>query len=537
MYPSVSADGVLIAFTGYFDSTNLVPGDTNGASDVFVHDRSTGITKRVSVSSSGEQANNWSMESQLSADGRWVAFRSSASNLVAGSTSMNSIYLHELASGATTLISKSSAGVQGDDDSFNPAITPDGRFIAFDSYASNLVPGDTNWAQDIFVHDRSTGAVERVSYSTGGQQADFDCDRPAISADGRFVAFNSYAPNLAPGDTNGTWDAFVRDRMAGTTTLVGVAMGGGAGNHAAYGITISDDGRYAAFASSASDLVAGDTNNERDVFLRDLVAGTTSLVSMHGAVPPLGKASDWPQITPDGRFVAFNSAADDLVPGDTNGVTDVFVRDLAAQTTVMASRNAYGVLGDGMSGGISGGSSGISPDGRFVAFHSAAQNLVDGPSATHGILLLDRQACSPTVASTCPAGTTTHGCVPTISAAGTASASAGSGFTLTANLVEGGVPGLIFYGVGGPASIPWGSGTLCVKPPLRRMSAQSSGGTPGQCDGMLSVDWNAYIAAFPYALGNPFADGATVWAQAWFRDSGAAGGSNLSNGVWFDVCP
>jgi Tol biopolymer transport system component len=533
--PSVTADGQRIAFAGHHDCTNLVPGDTNAAGDIFVHDRTSGTTKRISVSSAGAQGNGHSISPSISADGRWVLFGSSADNLVPGGSGMPHVYVHDLATGSTSILSVSSTGVQGDGESFPGSISPDGRYVSFDSFATNLVPGDTNWAEDVFVADRVTGTLERVSLSSSGQPANFDCDWSSVSADGRYVAFNSYATNLVTGDNNGTWDVFVRDRQLATTTLVNVNQAGSVPAAGAYRISISDDGRFAAFASSAPDLVSGDTNNSGDVFLRDLLLGTTSLVSVHGPNPPPGLGSGWPSLSPNGRFAIFFSDAHDLVAGDNNGLRDVFVRDLVTQTTVMVSRNASGAPGNGPSAGTQSASA-LSPDGRFAVFESRAQNLTGGPPTASGVFLFDRQGCTPGLATYCVSSSTSHGCVPTISGAGVPSALAGAGFVITVNTVEGAVPGLIFYGVNAPAALPWNAGTLCVGPPLRRTTAQASGGTPGQCDGALAVDWNAYVAAHPLALGHPFSEGATVWAQGWFRDPSVPGGSNLSNGLWFDLC-
>jgi Tol biopolymer transport system component len=139
---------------------------------------------------------------------------------------MPHVYVHDLATGSTSILSVSSTGVQGDGESFPGSISPDGRYVSFDSFATNLVPGDTNWAEDVFVADRVTGTLERVSLSSSGQPANFDCDWSSVSADGRYVAFNSYATNLVTGDNNGTWDVFVRDRQLATTTLVNVNQAG-----------------------------------------------------------------------------------------------------------------------------------------------------------------------------------------------------------------------------------------------------------------------------------------------------------------------
>ncbi len=319
--PAMSADGRFVAFES--SASNLVAGDTNGRYDVFVRDRLAGVTRRVSVGAGG-QANNGSDSPAISADGRFVAFYSDASNLVAGDTNGRSdVFVRDRLAGVTRRVSVG-AGGQANSESFGPAISADGRFVAFYSYASNLVAGDTNGRSDVFVRDRLAGVTRRVSVGAGGQ-ANSDSFGPAISADGRFVAFDSSASNLVVGDTNGTFDVFVRDRLAGVTRRVSVGAGGQA-NSDSLSPAISADGRFVAFESNASNLVAGDTNATDDVFVRDRLAGVTRRVSV-GAGGQANSSSGSPAISANGRSVAYTSNASNLVRGDTNGAQDVFVRD------------------------------------------------------------------------------------------------------------------------------------------------------------------------------------------------------------------
>jgi Tol biopolymer transport system component len=230
------------------------------------------------------------------------------------------------AGGTTERVSVSTGGVQAYWPSDDPALSADGRFVAFHSDASHLVPGDTNGLGDVFVRDRRTGRTERVSVSTRGVQGDRDGGSPALSADGRFVAFHSEATNLVPGDTNGKRDVFVRDRQAGTTERVSVSTAGGQANDYSYTPAISPGGRFVAFQSLATNLVPGDTNGWGDVFVRDRQAGTTERVSVSTGGVQGNDSSYFPAISAVGRFVAFTSKATNLVPGDTNGKRDVFVR-------------------------------------------------------------------------------------------------------------------------------------------------------------------------------------------------------------------
>ncbi len=223
---AISADGRFVAF--YSGATNLVSGDTNGTTDVFVHDRQTGTTERVSVATGGGQADNGSFgPPAISADGRFVAFYSNATNLVGGDTnSKYDIFVHDRQTGTTERVSVATGGGQATDSSQSPAISADGRFVTFYSNATNLVGGDTNGAADVFVHDRQTGTTERVSVATGGGQATGgDSYDPAISADGRFVAFDSAATNLVSGDSNSSDDMFVHDRgTSGAAPLAPLAL-------------------------------------------------------------------------------------------------------------------------------------------------------------------------------------------------------------------------------------------------------------------------------------------------------------------------
>ena len=273
----------------------------------------------------------------------------------------------------TQRASADAAGVQADGPSAYPSISADGRFVAFESLASNLVPGDTNLRYDVFVRDLSNGSVERVSVDSSGQQGNGDSSYASISADGRFVSFASRSTNLVPGDTNNWQDTFVRDRLRGTTERVSLGTSGAQGNKDSYGGTLSLDGRYIAFMSLASNLVTPDYVSTLDCFVRDRVNGTTLRVSSGYSGGPGNLHSYWPVISADGRFVAFHSAASNITSTDFNGTVDVFVYDMASATNELVSRSSAGVQGDYASSFAS-----ISADGRFVAFHSIALNLVPG---------------------------------------------------------------------------------------------------------------------------------------------------------------
>jgi Tol biopolymer transport system component len=325
---AISGDGRFVAFAS--DATNLVASDTNGSEDVFVRDRVSGITERASVSSSGVQGNGESGAPSISADGQFVAFYSFASNLVAGdSNGTYDIFVHDRVTGVTERVSVDSSGVERNGPSGYPAISADGRFVVFGSSADNLVPGDTNGWFDVFVHDRQTGTTELVSVDSYGTQADADSGLgppSSISADGRYVAFHSYATNLVAGDTNGFLDVFVRDRQNGTTEIVSIAPAGTPGDGESQAPSISADGRLVVFGSDASNLIAADGNGWSDVFERDRQTGRTTRLSVSTAGAESSGPSYSPTLSADGRQVAFVSLSSDLIGGDANGWDDIYVR-------------------------------------------------------------------------------------------------------------------------------------------------------------------------------------------------------------------
>jgi Tol biopolymer transport system component len=377
-YPAISADGWYVAFKSA--ASNLVPGDANGTWDIFVQDRLTGVTERVSVSTAGDEGNDQSDYPDISADGRYVAFISSASNLVPGDTNGAwDIFVHDRVTGVTERVSVSTAGDEGNDRSDYPAISDDARYVAFDSNASNLGSDDTNGNWDVFVHDRVTGATERVSVSSTGEQGNDFSYYAAISADGRYIAFASDASNLVSGDTNGQGDVFVHDRLTNATERASVSAAGEEANGNSTGAAISADGRYVSFLSSASNLVSGDTNGAWDIFVHDRLTGATERVSVTSTGEEGNVSSANPSSTSaDGRYVAFPSEASNLVPDDTNATADVFVHDRLTGASERVSLSAAGEEANAGSGGAA-----ISADGRCVAFQSEASNLVSGD--TNGI--------------------------------------------------------------------------------------------------------------------------------------------------------
>lgn len=381
----ISANGRFVAFVSV--ATNLVAGDTNSRSDVFVRDRVSGATERISVSSAELQGNQDSRDPSISADGRYVAFISDATNLVFGDTNnVSDVFFRDRQTGLTYRVSLNSAEVQANARSQIPSISADGWFIAFQSDASNLVAGDSNGFGDVFVRNRRAGTTVRVSLSSAEIQGNAPSRFASISGDGRYVAFSSTAINLVGGDTNNAEDIFVRDRTLGTTQRVSVNSAEALGIGSSRNPFISDNGRFVAFSSSAPNLVGGDSNTTGDVFVRDRTAGTTQRVSLSSLGAQGSGSSGDPAISADGRYVVFRSVAANLVSGDTNAAADIFLRDRQTGITSRVSLKNNGTQAAGSSSAPS-----VSGTGRFVAFRYLSNDLIAGDTNTVGdVYLRDR---------------------------------------------------------------------------------------------------------------------------------------------------
>ena len=385
--PCISADGRIVAFVSR--ASNLVADDNNGQRDVFVHDRQTGQTTRVSVASDGTQGDLGSTEPSISADGRYVAFDSEASTLVADDgNGVRDVFVHDRQTAQTTRVSLTSSGAQATGPSAWPSISADGRYVAFTSWASDLVDADTNDQADVFVHDRQTGQTRLVSLSSDGVQANNTSVRPSISADGMRIAFLSWADNLAPSDTNGIADVFVQNRNTGTTMRVNVSSTGAQATSYSGPPGISPCGRYVAFYSWADSLVPSDTNHTGDIFVHDRLTSATTRASVASGGGQADQDSDNPCLSEHGRYVAFDSWATNLAPNDTLDYSDIFIRDRWSGQTTRLTVNSAGEQGDYFSSDPA-----ISWDGRYVAFVSEASNLVPGDAPPWAdIFVCDRGA-------------------------------------------------------------------------------------------------------------------------------------------------
>jgi len=363
----MSADGRYVVFQS--TATNLVGGDANGFFDVFLRDTVTGTTTLLSTATGGTQGNNVSSVAAITDDGRFVFFNSTATNLVGGDTNaVLDVFMRDTQTGVTTRVSTLSDSSQANGASQNVDVTGNGAFIGFQSTATNLVAGDSNGFSDAFVKNLSTGAVTRVSVADDESQANGNSLVARLSDDGNRASFVSTASNLTANDTNGAvTDIFVRDIAAGTTTLVSVSTGGGSGDGQSSGASISGNGRYVVFQSDATNLVAGDTNGATDIFVRDLQTNTTTRVSTATDGAQSNDLSGQAAISADGRYVVFFSLASNLVQGDTNGLRDIFLKDLVTGNVTRLSVAADGTELNDLSNTPS-----ISADGHYVTFQTQA---------------------------------------------------------------------------------------------------------------------------------------------------------------------
>ncbi len=384
MRPGLSGDGRLVVFES--GASNIVEGDTNEQPDIFVKDRVAGVTELVSSSAGGVFGNSASRLPSISEDGRYVSFVSVASNLVPGVIGQQ-IYLKDRQTGGVEAISVSGAGIPGNSESLTSQVVAGGRFVVFDSLSGNLVAGDTNSAYDAFIRDRATGKTERVSISSAGVQGNgLAGGSPVVSADGRYVAFFSWSTtSLVANDLNNTQDIFMRDRVAGTTERVSLAADDAEANSLSYGHAISADGRYVSFMSLASNLVPNDFNGSADAFVRDRVAGTTERLSVtsDGAEASGFLAS---MISGDGRYVAFHAADGRLFSGGIPGALNLFVHDRRSGITEHLTLTDGGEAMDNYAAFGS-----LSADGRFAGFDTLSTNLAgpDG-NDSYDVFVRDR---------------------------------------------------------------------------------------------------------------------------------------------------
>jgi hypothetical protein len=384
----VSANCRVVTFSSA--ASNLVPGDNKRHVDVFAHNVKTDRTTLVSRALGGERANGDSRPNGITPTGGFIAYDSSASNLVKNDDNdQYDVFVRDTSQRRSERISVPAKGGWGDGASFRPAISADGRYVAFDSFATNMVADDESGGFDVFVRDREIKTTERISIGLGGDEPDGESTGAAISANGRFVVFESGADNLVDNDGNGFVDVFLYDRETATTSLVSVDQDGMPANDLSVNADISANGRYIAFTSKATDLIADDTNGSiSDVFVRDRIAGTTQIVSVDSAgAQAMDEGSLQGTVSADGAVVTFDSFSSTMVAGDTNGDPDVFVHLMDSGVTRRAS-----VSSGGKQGNLGSVASAISDSGACVSFTTGASNLVKHDTNDASDILLRRFA-------------------------------------------------------------------------------------------------------------------------------------------------
>ena len=378
MSASISADCRFVAYSSR--ATNLVVGDNNNKEDVFVFDRMDGSIERVSVDNNGIEGNFDSTRPSISADGRYVAFQSEATNLVPNDTNGDidrsfgkDIFVYDRETDTIERVSLTDSGGESNQASEAPSISGDGRYVAFVSGANNLVSGYANGEYNVYIHDRTEDTIVGISVPFGNYAANLNSLNPAMSSDGNYVAFE-FSVDKSVDSTPGYQyrDIYLYNRVTqGVQRITGTEIGLDADQTESRAPSISADGRYVVFQSNLENLDFYDTNSAVDVFIYDRSDGSIRRVSSNGAEGGENfRESTTPSISGDGRFVAFESQASNLVASDTNGSTDIFLKNLQSGEIVLISLNEAGTQGDADSFLPS-----VSFDGRCVAFQSNATNL------------------------------------------------------------------------------------------------------------------------------------------------------------------
>lgn len=388
--PDVSSDGRYVVFAS--DSTNLVNNDNNGATDIFVYDRQASTFEIVSRQSDGDSSNGNSYEPAISGDGRWVVFCSFASNLVGGDDNNRpDIFLYDRDDNEVRRLSDAPNGDDGNDNSCGQSdLSSNGQYVAFVSNASNLVVSDTNNVRDVFIYNRGDDSIRRITAESGAQ-ASATSDRPTISDDGRYIAFQSDASNLVSGDDNNQSDIFVYDRSDNDMERVSEKQDGTDNSTGSFSPAISGDARFVVFESGDGTLVSGDNNGKTDIFLHVRDGNAIERISLQTDEGQANDNSIQASISTDGRYVTFTSAATNLDELNGETVTNIFVRDRTAGTTTSVSYTTEDDPGNNSSDTPQ-----ISGNGRYIVFASAATNLLPEDTNTRAdVYLWDKDGVPP----------------------------------------------------------------------------------------------------------------------------------------------
>ncbi len=330
--PCISANGRWIVF--YSSADNLVTGDLDGTDDLFLYDRVTDQTTMLPLTSAGDPVNGRSQiyGASLTPNGRSLVFFSQATDLLpAADNGSDQVFMMDLKKGTVTLLSADGAGVQGNGASRYPSISPNGKWVAFESIASNLVAGDANGSRDAFVRDMRHGTIARASVSSGGVEGNNHSDEPVVSNNGRYVAFWSYATNFVAADGNGSTDEFLRDMKAGTTIRISEPAGGGdATGGDCYECCMTPSGKTIVYYSYATNLNPDHASPAGGVYLYDVKNGTTTQLDLapNGDAPDgVGYVWQW-SLTASGKWLLMSSQATQFTTGDTAGKYQVYLVQL-----------------------------------------------------------------------------------------------------------------------------------------------------------------------------------------------------------------
>ncbi len=516
--PSLSANGQRVA---YLQHTGLTY-------HAFLHDLKSGHKQQIDTLSDGLTMDGGAFLLTLSADGNHAAFMSSSQN--AGALGGH-VYHKDLTTGTLRLATVKPDGTPipqtGNTIAMGHAsISGAGNLVAFTSDSPLLVPGKTSPWRDVFVRDVFAGTTVRVLGQAGVEPNLPALFEPALSMDGRFVAFASRASNLVPGDTNGRDDVFVYDLASAAVERVSLSITQTSANHDSEDPVISADGRFVAFLSRATNLVIGDSNGFHDVFVRDRLTKRTLRANLGpGGQQANQTALGVPRLSAGGEFVVFHSTATNLLETPTQGGR-LFLRNVREGVTTqlvghVASPGENNVCG-------------LSADALTFAFGSV---MPFGPSDTNNFFDVFALRCAPSVPVVyCPVTKSSLGCPGALEFEGTPSAQGGAAFVIRTTQSTSQQLGLLLYSTSGSELLPLGSSFHCLAAPVGNVGLQNSGGnaSPLDCSGALLVDFNAHIAS---QVDASLVLGAPVWAQYWSRDPAAPSAGHRSNALHFSIGP
>jgi Tol biopolymer transport system component len=520
----------------------VLPGDANGFIDLVWFDRYTGQVFVAAPGAGGAPADGDIWDAGLSSNGRYVVFTSNASNHGPLDTNgLPDAYRLDRVTGQILRVSLGFGGVEPDANSGSGALSSggtsdDGRFALFTSEAGNLGFG-TVLGQQVYLRDLQANTTSVISVGPGGGPGDNWSDQPRISADGRYVAFLSQSTDLVPGDTNQCQDVFLRDRQLGTTVRLNLGPGGiEADADAYYGMDMTPDARWIVFDSSATNLLPG-LSGVNEIFRIDVQSGLLTLESVSTAGAPSDGSSYQPTISDDGRWIAFSSDATTLEPSDVDQSLDAFLRDALLGTTRMLTISSSGNQGHPPpTWGEYLGQMTVSRTGALTAFGTNLLELVAGDTNFGDAFVFDNTSAVPPIESYCSAKVNSLGCVPVITSGGEPHVGGPSdSFFLSAHNVRSSQVGLFLWSnaLGGT---PFFGGTLCLGGTIRRTAGQNSGGpaTPADCSGTYSFHFSA-----AYMASKSITAGQAVYGQFWSRDQGFPPPNNvgLTDGIRFTTAP